>query len=458
MAADFGDVQREVALHDGESHAAAPRGLSLMERLVRLPQAAREGVLQSIPEALRLELVSDWRWQARPAQVAPDGDWAVWLILAGRGFGKTRAGAEWATEKALAQPGCRIALVGATAHDAISVMLEGESGLLGVAPAGFAPVHKATRRELHWPNGSIGCLFSAVEPDSLRGPQFHYAWCDEIAAWPKPKAAWDMLRLGMRLGERPQLVVTTTPRPMPLLKRLLVDADVRVSRGSTYDNRANLPSAFLGDLHRSYGATAMGRQEVMGELLENREGALWSRDGLEACRDANPGPFRRVVIGVDPPAGPGGCGIVVVALDENGIAYVLADASVSAVTPSEWTAAVVSAWKRHDADRIVAEINNGGLMVEQCLQANGYRLPMKTVSASRGKSARAEPVSVLYHGGLVKHLGAFPELEDEMCGLMAGGGYVGPGRSPDRADALVWALTELMLGEAKARPGLRALV
>ena len=437
---------------------SAERRLSLMERLVRLPGPKRDVVLQSIDEGERLEAITDWRWQARPAQVPPDVDWGIWLIMAGRGFGKTRAGAEWVTRMALTHPGCRIALVGATAHDAKSVMLDGESGLRGVAPKGFAPLHKPSRKELHWPNGSIGCLFSAVEPDSLRGPQFNFAWCDEIAAWPKSKATWDNLRLGMRLGERPQAVVTTTPRPMLLLKQLLANPTVQVSRGSTYDNRANLPAAYLGDIRASYGQTAMGRQEVMGEFLEDVRGALWSRDGLEACREVHPGPFRRVVIGVDPPAGAGGCGIVVVAQDERGVAHVLADASVSAVSPDAWAAAVVSAWKRFEADRIVAEINNGGRMVEACLKAQGQRLPIKTVTATRGKSARAEPVSVLYSNGLVKHAGAFPEMEDEMCGLLAGGGYVGPGRSPDRADALVWALTELMLDDAKAQPGLRVLI
>ena len=429
-----------------------------MERLVRLPEARRNVIFRRLSASQKLQMLTDWRWQARPSQMAPAGDWGVWLIMAGRGFGKTRAGAEWVTKMALEQPGCRIALVGATAHDAKSVMLEGESGLRGVARPGFAPVHKATKKELHWPNGSIGCLFSAVEPDSLRGPQFHYAWCDEIASWPKAKASWDNLRLGMRLGERPRAVVTTTPRPMTLLKQFLADPSVMVSRGSTYDNRANLPAAFLGDLHKSYGASAMGRQEVMGELLLDQQGALWSRDGLEACREISTEEFCRVVIGVDPPAGPGGCGIVVVAQDARGVAHVLADASVSGVIPDVWTDAVASAWHRFGADRVVVETNNGGAMVEKCLRAAGHRMPIKTVTATRGKSARAEPVSVLYSNGQVKHAGCFPEMEDEMCGLLAGGGYVGPGRSPDRADALVWALTELMLAEGRGAPGLRALV
>lgn len=256
-----------------------------MERLVRLSGPERLAFLDSLEPADRLAMMTAWRWQARPSQLAPKGDWGVWLIMAGRGFGKTRAGAEWVTQMALEQPGARIALVGATAHDCKSVMLEGESGLLAVAPDGFKPLHKASKKEIRWPNGSVGCLFSAVEPDSLRGPQFNYAWCDEIAAWSKPKQAWDNLRLGMRLGDRPRAVVTTTPRPLSLLKQLLADPTVQVSRGSTYDNRANLPAAYLGDLQKSYGASAIGRQEVLGEFLEEREGALWSSDGLDACRE-----------------------------------------------------------------------------------------------------------------------------------------------------------------------------
>ncbi len=433
------------------------RELSLMERLVRLPAQVRRELLKQVPPADRVSLLSSWRWTARPAQLAPGGNWSVWLILAGRGFGKTRAGAEWVTAMAGAHPGARFALVGATAHDAVAVMLEGESGLLAVAPKGFAPIWKATKKQLLWPNGSMASLVSAVEPDQLRGPQFHFGWCDEIAAWPKPKEAWDNLRMGLRLGEIPRVVVTTTPRPMPFLKELMSGSGVTVTRGSTYDNRANLPERFLDDLTTGYAGTALGRQEVMGELLEAREGALWSRDGLDRCRERESPDLVRVVIGVDPPAGPGGCGIVVVGLDDRGIAHVLADASLSGISPGDWALAVVAAYERFRADRVVAETNNGGAMVISTLKAVQATLPVKEVKASRGKSARAEPVSALYAQGRVRHAGLFPELEDEMCGLMAGGGYVGPGSSPDRADALVWALTELMLGTTARRPGVRTL-
>jgi phage terminase large subunit-like protein len=428
-----------------------------MERLVRLPQPARAGLLAGFETPERIALLTSWPWTARPSQLAPAGDWSVWLILAGRGFGKTRAGAEWVTAMARAHAGARIGLVGATAHDALSVMLEGESGLLAVAPAGFRPDWKATKRLLTWPNGAMATLVSAMEPDQLRGPQFHFAWCDEIAAWPKPKEAWDNLRMGLRLGERPRVVVTTTPRPLPFLKGLVEGAGVVVSRGSTYDNRANLPARFLADVTSGYADTSLGRQEVMGELLEAREGALWGRDGLDACRVAEAPLLTRIVVGVDPPAGPGGCGIVVAGVDERGMAFVLADASVRDVKPDVWADAVASAHARHGADRIIVETNNGGEMVISTLKAAGQTLPVKQVKASRGKVARAEPVSALYGVGRVKHVGLFPELEDEMCGLMLGGGYVGPGSSPDRADALVWALTELLLGDGVKQPGVRAI-
>jgi phage terminase large subunit-like protein len=433
------------------------RELSRLERLARLGSDGRESVLAGLSPRERLDLLTSWPWTARPSQLAPAHDWSVWLILAGRGFGKTRAGAEWVTAKAEANPGARFGLVGATAHDGLSVMLEGESGLLAVAREAFRPVWKSTRRQLSWPNGAVATLVSAVEPDQLRGPQFHFAWCDEIAAWPKPQEAFDNLRMGLRLGDRPQVVVTTTPRPMPFLKGLAAGPGVVVSRGTTYDNRANLPDSYLADVTAGYAGTSLGRQEVMGELLEAQEGALWSRDGLDRCRVADAPGLTRVVVGVDPPAGPGGCGIVVAGLGIDGCAYVLADASVHQVTPGEWASAVVCAFERFEADRIVVETNNGGAMVTATLQAAGKPLPLRDVKASRGKAARAEPVSVLYAQGRVRHVGLFAALEDEMCGLMLNGGYVGPGRSPDRADALVWALAELLLGEGGASPGVRVL-
>jgi phage terminase large subunit-like protein len=433
------------------------RDLSVVERLARLSSDARADVLQDVPAGLQLDLVQSWHSTARPSQLSPAGDWSQWLILAGRGFGKTRAGAEWVTGLARTTPGARFALVGTTAHDGATVMVEGESGLLAVADADFEPEWLSSKRTLVWPNGAQASVMSAAEPNQLRGPQFHYAWCDELAAWPRPQEAWDNLRMGLRLGRNPQAVITTTPRPIPLLRLLLDMPGTVVSRGSTFDNRGNLPPAYLSELGRSYAGSVLGRQELLGELLEAQEGALWSLDGLAACRNEEVPELVRVVVGVDPPAGPGGCGIVVAGADATGVAHVVADASVQGTTPEGWAAAVAAAFERYQADRVVVEINNGGDMVESILRAASINLPVKQVRASRGKAARAEPVSALYAAGRVRHADHFPRLEDELCGLVLGGGYVGPGDSPDRADALVWALTELMLGGRGPGPAVRVL-
>lgn len=431
--------------------------LSMRERLALMPEERRAVLLSPHRAEDVLLLLESWQGIARPEQLPPDGDWGIWLILAGRGFGKTRAGAEWVTAMAAEHPECRMALVGTTAHDAEAVMLEGESGLLAVAPEGFEPEYRVGRRQLLWPNGSMATLFSAVEPDQLRGPQFHFGWCDEIAAWWNPKPVWDNLRMTLRLGERPQILVTTTPRPIPFLRDLMAMPGIAVTRGTTYDNCANLPESFLADLTAGYAGTALGRQELLGELLEAREGALWSRDGLERCRVAAAPPLRRVVIGVDPPAGMGGCGIVAAGLGEDGLAYVLGDASVEGVMPDRWADAVASAHARFGAGLVIAEVNNGGNMVIMMLRATGRMLAVKDVRAMRGKSARAEPVAALYAAGRVRHVGMFSALEDQMCGLVLDGGYVGPGDSPDRADALVWALTELMLDTGGGRPQVRTI-
>lgn len=431
--------------------------LSLLERMALLPPGERSRLLAWIPEGRRMQLLSDWRMRARPSQLAPEGDWSVWLILAGRGFGKTRTGAEWVTQQARRLPGARIALVGSTAADVAGVMVGGESGLLSIARADFRPRVVASRRELMWPNGSRALMVSAVEPDRLRGPQFHCAWCDEIAAWNRPQPVWDNLRMGLRLGQRPQVVVTTTPRPIPFLERLMKTEGIVVTRGSTRANRANLPVAFVADMEAAYAGSTIGRQELEGEIVAGREGALWSRELIERCRVREVPDLARVVVGVDPPAGPGTCGIVVAGLDTAGTAWVLADASVTAAAPEAWAAAVTAAAQRFDADRVVAEVNQGGAMVESVLRAVRSTLPLKTVRAARGKAARAEPVAALYTRGRVRHADGFPLLEDEMCGLMAGGGYEGPGQSPDRADALVWALTELLLGTPEADPSFRIL-
>ena len=396
-----------------------------------------------------------WYWDvwSRPQQRAPEGDWQTWLLLAGRGFGKTRAGAEWVREMARRHPEARIALIASSLGEARRVMVEGESGLLAIARPEQRPLYESSLRKLTWPNGAQAQLYSAAEAESLRGPQHSHAWCDEVAKWDagKAEAAWDNLMMGLRLGEHPCVVATTTPRAVTLVTRLLGGADggtVAVTRGSTYDNAANLPVRFIAAMRRDYGSSLLGRQELNGEMLSDIEGALWTRALIEGCREASASsPPVRTVIGVDPPASAGGdaCGILVCSLGEDGVARVLADASVTKPSPERWARAVANAARQWQADRVVAEANQGGAMVESVLRAAEIALPLRLVHASRGKVARAEPVAALYEAGRVRHAGTFPALEDELCGLLSGGAYQGPGRSPDRADALVWAMHELCL-------------
>lgn len=403
----------------------------------------------------------EWRWDwnvwARKAQRAPMGDWRIWLVMAGRGFGKTRLGAEWVREQAELDPEARIALVGASLHEARSVMVEGESGLLSIGAPWRRPIYESSVRRLVWPNGAQAFLYSAAEPDSLRGPQHSHAWCDEIAKWDngssRATATWDNLLMGLRLGIDPRLVATTTPRPVPLVARLLAegsDGDVVLTRGSTFDNVANLPARFTAAMRRTFGRSVLGRQELHGEMIQDLAGALWSRTLIEQGRETIAPPMTRVVVAVDPPASAHGdaCGIVVCGIGDDRIARVLADCSVEQASPERWARAVADAALAWSADRVVAEANQGGAMVEAVLRAAETSLPLRLVHASRGKTARAEPVAALYEAGRVRHAGMFPRLEDELCGLMPGGDYQGPGRSPDRADACVWALTELMLGRA----------
>ena len=431
--------------------------------LLALPADERQRLVRELSEGEREEFATHWRLFARPSQLAPAGDWRTWLIMAGRGFGKTRAGAEWVREMA-GDPTARIALVAASLAEARAVMVEGESGLLAISPARRRPLYEASLRRLTWPNGAQAMLYSAAEPESLRGPQHSHAWCDEIAKWEhasdRANRTWDNLLLGMRLGEQPRVVATTTPRAVPLLRRVLAadPDDLVVTRGRTEENTDNLPARFLRDVRRSFGRSVLGRQELDGELIEDVPGALWNRALLEASRTASPPAQRaRTVIGVDPPASTNGdaCGIVVAALDEAGVGHVLADASLRRPSPERWARAAARAAEAWEADRVVAEANQGGAMVESVLRAAEVALQIGLVRASKGKVARAEPIAALYEAGRVRHAGTFPELEDELCGLIAGGAYQGPGRSPDRADALVWALSELMLGRS-ARPRLWA--
>ncbi len=437
------------------------------ETLLAMPHDTMVDTIKkwTIPKAAQSR---DWPFWQRADQAEPLGNWRIWLVMAGRGYGKTRMGAEWVRAQAMAYPGARIALIGATLNEARAVMVEGESGLLSL-PYTDTPQWEPSLRKISWPNGSIATLYSAAEPDSLRGGQHHFAWGDEIAKWGHGIAAWDNLMLGLRLGFAPKAIATTTPRPVPLLKRLLNERAVAISNGRTTDNIANLAPEFISNVQSLYGGTRLGRQELNGELIEDIEGALWTRALLERQRVVNPPLCKRIFIGVDPPISAHGdaCGIIAVGLGMDDKAYVLGDHSVRGKSPEGWARAVAAAVEIWDADRVIAEGNQGGNMVESILRAADINMPVRMVHASKNKSARAEPIAALYEAGRAYHAGTFPELEDELCGMVAGGGYAGAGRSPgvyngsgrspDRVDAMVWAMDALILARRGMLPGVRVV-
>jgi len=385
-----------------------------------------------------------WRDVARAEQVAPDGDWSTWLYMAGRGSGKTRAGAEWVHEQIAA--GCRrIALVGATAADVRDVMVEGESGILATARPGARPVYEPSRRRLTWPGGAIATTYSAEEPERLRGPQHDGAWADELGAW-KYEAAWDMLLLGLRLGAEPRALVTTTPRPTKLVRSLLSDANTITTRGSTYDNRDNLAPSYFASIITRYEGTRMGRQELMGELVDDVPGALWTLSLLDGLRVQAAPDLVRVIVAVDPAVTSGAesdeTGIVVVGIGADGHGYVLADRSCR-MSPDGWARRAAQAYHEYQADRLIVEDNQGGEMVAFLLGTVDATVPIKRIRASRGKRLRAEPVAALYEQGRVHHVGVYPDLEDQMASFTGDGG-----EHDDRVDAMVHALTEVMLDTA----------
>lgn len=404
----------------------------------------RRQFLESLSDEETKQLLYDWRFWARPNQLAPEGQWRVWLALAGRGFGKTRMGAEWVRAQAERGHNKRIALVAPTAADARDVMVEGESGILAVSPPWNRPRYEPSKRRLTWPSGNQATLYSAEDPDQLRGPQHSAAWCDEIASWKYP-ASWDMLLFGLRLGRDPRVVVTTTPRPTKEIKRMLADPTCTVTRGSTFDNRANLAPVFFETIISRYEGTRLGRQEVYAEILDDNPGALWHRADVDEGRVSEYPELRRIVVAVDPAVSntedSDETGIVVAGVARNGHAYVLDDMSLKG-SPNEWGMQAVAGLHKYKADRIVAENNNGGDMVEHTIRTVNSNAPYKAVHASRGKVIRAEPVAALYEQGKVHHVGSFPSLEDQLCQWEPGMS------SPDRLDALVWALTDLMLGAA----------
>lgn len=452
---------------------STPSGVTSGAALIASASAAeREAFLRSLDGPALRALPYLFEFWALGHQLAPAGDWRSWVIMGGRGAGKTRAGAEWVRAQVEGarprDPGRarRVALVAETIDQAREVMVFGESGILACSPPDRRPEWVSTRRMLIWPNGAVAQVFSASEPDSLRGPQFDAVWADELAKWKKGEDAWDMLQFALRLGDDPRACVTTTPRNAAVLKALLEQASTVVTHAPTEANRAHLAESFLAEVQRRYAGTRLGRQELDGVLLADAEGALWTTTALAQCQVAQAPEMDRIVVAVDPPVsghkGSDDCGIVVAGVVMRGPpqdwkAYVLEDATVSAASPSVWAKAAIAAFERHGAERLVAEVNQGGAMVESVIRAVNPLVPYRGVRATVGKVLRAEPVAALYEQGRVAHLRGLSALEDQMC-LMTARGFEGRG-SPDRVDALVWALHEVMIAPAAQwrRPRLRVL-
>lgn len=394
----------------------------------------------------------DWLLWGRPAQLAPPGAWRAWIFLGGRGAGKTRAGAEWVADLARTGAARRIALIAPTFHDVREVMIEGASGLRALSWA--RPDYEPSRRRLVWPNGAQALCYSAEDPESLRGPQFDAAWADEMCFWPDPEGTLKTLAHGMRLGDRPRLLVTTTPRPIPALRRLLAADDTVLTRATSWENAPNLAGDFIAALNARFNGSAYDRQELLGDLIEDLQGALWTRADLAAARARDGFACERVVVAVDPPVSVGAnadaCGLIAAGASGEGMArraLVLADASLKGAAPHQWAARAAELARAVGADCIVAEGNNGGDLVRAMLKLAAPEIQVRMVRASIGKRARAEPIAALYAQGRVAHASAFAALEDEMCAF----GAPGFSGSPDRMDALVWALTDLMLGGTSPR-------
>lgn len=442
---------------------------SLIDHLKKLKSAGSEKLAEAVSSLSDSEveqIVYDWHglW-ARPCtdngdgtfggQLPPNVPWDVWLILAGRGYGKTRTGAEWVRAEAAKQP-VRFAFVAQDPSDARAVMIQGDSGIMEITPEHERPTFNPSTKLLNWPNGSIAEIHSAYDYESLRGPQFHRAWVDELCAFKYGKKVWDNLSFGMRLvapdGSQPKTVVTTTPKPQTLLKEIMNDSGTIITTGSTYENIDNLSSNFIKLVIRRYENTSLGAQELHARILDEADGALWTREILELTRVESYPNLVRIVVAIDPMArasenarrrvAPPETGIIVAGLGEDDHAYVLADYSITNAKPDEWATKAIEAFNEHCADRIVAEVNNGGDMVEDVIKTREPNISFKKVHASRGKRVRAEPIAALYEQGKVHHTSVFPNLESQLCAWTGSDGEP----SPDRLDALVWALTELMVG------------
>jgi len=412
----------------------------------QLTPRQKKAFLKSLTDEEALALYHDWSFWARPKQLPPPGDWFCWLLRSGRGFGKTRTGSEWVVQRAR-QGYKQIGLVGQTKADVRDTMIEvGESSILKVSAPWFIPNYEPSKRRLTWPNGAVAVAFSGDEPDQLRGPEHDTVWMDELAKFKYPQQTWDMMELGLRVGPHPQVCVTTTPRPIPIIKKLLADPDTVDVVGSSYENRENLSKHFIKRILRQYDGTRLGRQEIHGDILDDVPGALWTRDLLEETRVTEHPELARIAVGVDPAATVGETGIVVVGIafwNGEWHGWTLDDLTLPG-SPGTWGTAVVAAYHKWKADVIVGEINNGGDMIEHVIRSiqGGRNVNYKCVRATRGKYTRAEPVAALFEQGRAHHVGFFADLEDQECSYVPG-----EQKSPNNLDAEVWAYHELMLEE-----------
>ncbi|MBA7659348.1 hypothetical protein ES703_67325 [subsurface metagenome] len=423
--------------------------ISLITELAEKRQEVRNEYLKSLPDEKLLQLKYNWKYWARPEQLPPPGDWTFWLVNAGRGFGKSRTGAEWIIDQ-IRKGFTKIGLIGSTASDIRDIMVEGDSGILTISRPDFRPLYEPSKRKLTWPNGAIAHTYSAEEPDRLRGPQFEKIWADELATWKYPEA-WDMAKLSLRLGRKPQAVITTTPKPKRVLKELIADKDCVVTGGSTYDNIQNLAESFYKTIVDKYEGTTLGQQEIYAVLLEELPDALWQRAIISKARvsDINLDELVRIVVGIDPSGtkkeSSAETGILVCGVDANLEGYVIDDLSCRK-RPEGWVSEAIKAYYKYKADRIIAEVNFGGDMVESVIRNVDPNVSYKSIYASRGKRARAEPVSALYEKGRIHHVGVFKDLEDQQCNF-----------TPeikikvDRIDALVWCFTELIINRTERR-------
>ncbi|MBA7639209.1 hypothetical protein ES703_64216 [subsurface metagenome] len=421
----------------------------LITELAEKKKSLRHEILESLPKEKLLELKYSWKSRARPEQLTPLGDWIFWLVNAGRGFGKTRTGAEWIIDQ-VRKGFTKIGLIGPTASAVRDIMIEGDSGILTISRSDFRPLYEPSKRKLTWPNGAVAYTFSAEEPDCLRGPQFEKMWCEELASW-KYAESWDMAKLCLRLGSKPQAIITTTPKPKTIIKELINNKNCVITGGSTYDNINNLAEPFFKAIVDQYEGTTLGQQEIYAIFLEELPDALWQRSTIANNRvsDINLDELIRIVIGIDP-AGTkketsAETGILVCGIDANGEGYVIDDLSCRK-RPKGWASESIKAYHRYKADRIVAEVNFGGDMVESVIRNVDKNVSYKSIYASRGKRVRAEPISALYEQGKIHHIGTFKDLEDQQCNFTPE-----TKKSPDRIDALVWCFTELIINRIERR-------